>query len=135
MSIKENADLFISSTDKIDFYWNFYTLTLLALIGWLVSSEKPLSRQLKLLISIGYLTFVAMNLLGLWGSYTFAEAVRQDLLAAAQSQPELMPHARAVLAQHSYSLQRSMAFFVHGGLAVVVLASIWFGRLGSCRSE
>lgn len=38
METKDVADLFITATDKIEFYWNFYVVMLLALTGWLVST-------------------------------------------------------------------------------------------------
>ena len=88
MDTKDIADLFIAATGKVEFYWNFYTVTLLALIGWLVTTKKILRPGLKSLITVGYLVFVLMNILGLWGSYTFAEALRQDLLIAAKAAPE-----------------------------------------------
>lgn len=80
MNEKDVADLFINATEKIGFYWNFYVVMLTALIGWLVSTKTALSTSLKSLITVGYLVFVAMNIVGLYGSYTFAEALRNDLL-------------------------------------------------------
>ena len=47
METKEIADLFVTATGKIEFYWNFYTVTLLALIGWLVSTNKALVLRLN----------------------------------------------------------------------------------------
>ena len=98
MEARDIADLFVTAIDKIEFYWNFYTVTLLALIGWLVTTKQALDRGLKLLLSVGYLIFVAMNLTGLWGSYTLAEALRLDLLAATADHAQRIEHARNVLA-------------------------------------
>jgi len=128
MEINDIAKLFIAAVDKVDFYWNFYTLTLLAMIGWLVSTDKPLTRPLKQLISFGYLLFVAMNIRGLLGAYTLAEAIRQDLLAAASADPGLMRHTQAVLAQHPYDGAPLMVGTIHALLGAVVLAVIWRGR-------
>ena len=101
LPIKDIADLFVTATGRIEWYWNFYVVMVIALVGWLVSKDNPLTHQLKVTITIGYVVFVLMNLYGLWGSYTFTEALRMDLLAAANDQNQLQ-HARAVLTQHSF---------------------------------
>jgi cytochrome b len=125
---RDIADLFVTAIDKIEFYWNFYTVTLLALIGWLVTTKQALDRGLKLLLSVGYLIFVAMNLTGLWGSYTLAEALRLDLLAATADQAQTIEHARNILAGRSMEAQRTLAFVIHGVLAMLVLGVIWLRR-------
>lgn len=130
MEVKEIADLFITATGKVEFYWNFYTVTLLALIGWLVSTKKVLASSLKLLITAGYLIFVLMNLIGLWGSYTFAEALRLDLLSAAKTMSDKLKNTQAVLLQRSFESQKIFAIFIHAVLGALVLSVIWVGRLG-----
>jgi hypothetical protein len=135
METKDIADLFIAATGKIEFYWNFYTVTLLVLIGWLVSTKKVLRPGLKSLITIGYLVFTSMNILGLWGAYTFAEALRQDLLIAAQSTPDILKNSQAMLSESSFSKQRGAVLIIHGVLGVFVLTIIWFGRLGESGEE
>ena len=71
MEIRDIADLFIEATGKIEFYWNFYTVTVLALIGWLVSTDKVLRPGLKSLITVGYLVFALR-------SEIHSHAVRKD---------------------------------------------------------
>ena len=66
--LKDVAQLFITATARVEFYWNFYVVMLLALIGWMFSTKKPITAHLKLLITAGYIVFVCMNLIGLWGS-------------------------------------------------------------------
>ena len=66
MEVRDIANLFIDAVSKVEFYWQFYTVTLLALIGWLVSTKRVLAFRLKLLITVGYLVFAAMNIVGLW---------------------------------------------------------------------
>ena len=128
METKDIAELFIAATGKIEFYWNFYTVTLLVLIGWLVSAKQVLRPGLKTLITVGYLVFALMNILGLWGSYTFAEALRQDLLIAAKAAPDTLRNAQAVLSERSFSNQRILALVIHTILGVFILFVIWFGR-------
>ena len=37
MDLKDIADLFLGVLGKIEFYWNFYTVTLVAFIGWFMT--------------------------------------------------------------------------------------------------
>ncbi len=135
MELKDIADLFIAATGKVEFYWNFYTVTLLALIGWFASIKKGIALRLKLLITVGYLLFVFMNLIGLLSSYTFAEALRLDLLSASKTMPGTLENARAVLSQRSLESQKTFAIFIHAILAISVLYVVWFGRLGEQRTN
>jgi len=135
MDTKEIADLFVTATGKIEFYWNFYTVTLLALIGWLVSTKNALRPRLKILVTVGYLAFVLMNVIGLWGSYTFAEALRQDLLISVKTAPDTLKNAQAVLFERSFESQRMLALVIHAILGAFVLSAVWFGRLGEQASN
>lgn len=36
----DTANLFVTATGKVESYWNVCPVTLLALIGWLISTEK-----------------------------------------------------------------------------------------------
>jgi uncharacterized protein involved in cysteine biosynthesis len=100
-----------------------------------VSTNKALVLRLKLLITAGYLVFVFMNLIGLWGSYTFAEALRQDLLAAAKMNPDILKHAQLVLSERSFECQKMLAIVIHAILGGLVLFVVWFGCLGKRASD
>jgi hypothetical protein len=111
MTIKDVADLLFAARERIDFYWNFYVVVVIAVIGWLVSRKKSLTPSMKVLVSVAYLIAAAMNLLGLYGSYTFAEALRTDLLRMAATAP--LTDTRLLLEQHSDLAQRLTAIWIH----------------------
>lgn len=134
MEVKDCAQLFIAAIARIDFYWNFYVVMLLAFNGWMFSTRNPFTPRLKQLITVGYLVFVGMTLIGLWSSYTIAEALRTDILALAELRPAELQSTRAVLARHSFVMQRSMAVVVHSVLASIVLSLVWFGPRGEGTS-
>jgi hypothetical protein len=46
MSVKEVADLLFAARGRIDFYWNFYVVAVIAVIGWLLSLKKKLTRTI-----------------------------------------------------------------------------------------
>lgn len=126
ISVKEVADLLFAARERIDFYWNFYVVVVVAVIGWLVSLKKTLTIPMKLLVSVAFLIAAGMNLVGLYSAYTFAEALRTDLLRVAAAAP--LADTRLLLEQHSYVSQRMVAVGVHLTLGATILLVIWFGR-------
>ena len=111
MTITEVADLLFAARERIDFYWNFHVVVVIAVIGWLVSFKRTLTLSMKLLVSVAYLIAAIMNFVGLYGSYTFAEALRTDLVRMAATTP--LSDTTHFLEQHSYLSQRLAAFLIH----------------------
>jgi hypothetical protein len=126
ITIKDVADLLFAARERIDFYWNFYVVVVIAVMGWLVSLKKRLTVSMKALVSVVYLIAAATNLVGLYGSYTFAEALRADLLRMAATAP--LPDTRLLLTQHSYLTQRLAAFWIHLVVGIAILLTVWFAR-------
>ena len=116
-----------AARERIDFYWNFYVVVVIAIIGWLVTLKKPLTRSMKMLVSVAYLIAAVMNFLGLYSSYTFAEALRTDLLRMAATSPLI--DTLLILEQHSYLSQRLVAFGVHFAVGAALLIVVWFARI------
>jgi hypothetical protein len=126
MTAKDVADLLLAARERIDFYWNFHVVVVIAVIGWLVSLRRTLTVPLKALVSVAYVIAAATNLVGLHGAYTFAEALRTDLLRMAASVP--LPDTRLVLERHSYLAHRLMALWIHVGVGGAILLVLWFAR-------
>ncbi len=131
MLMKDIADLYVTAVGKVEFYWNFYTVTLLAMIGWMVSTKNPLAPRLKVLITVGFLFFALMNLLGLYGSYGFTEAIRKDLLSVAELKPEILSNSRKALSENSFEFQRHLAILIHVIVDGFVVWVIWRAQLGN----
>jgi hypothetical protein len=123
MPIKDAIDLLFAARERIDFYWNFYVVVVIAVVGWIVTRKEPLTRSTRILVTVAYLIAAATNLVGLYGSYTFAEALRQDLLRMTAGSP--LGETRLALGQHSYATQRFWAFIVHLGVATTLLLVVW----------
>jgi len=126
MSIKDVADLLFAARERIDFYWNFYVVVVIAVIGWLVSLKKTLTPSMKVLVSVVYVIAATTNLLGLYSSYTFAEALRADLVRMAATTPLTDTHL--YLEQHSYLPQRLAAICVHIAVGATILFVVWFAQ-------
>lgn len=126
ITVKDVADLLFAARERIDFHWNFYVVVAIAVIGWLVSLKKALTLPMKVMVSVAYVVAATMNLLALYSAYTFAEALRTDLLRMAAGSP--LADTRFLLEEHSYLRQRMVAFWVHLAVAIPVLLAVWLGR-------
>jgi hypothetical protein len=126
MTVKDVADLLFAARERIDFYWNFYVVVVIAVIGWLVSLKKTLTRSMKLLVSVVYVIAAATNLLGLYSSYTLAEALRTDLVGMTATTPLTGTHL--FLDQHSYLSQRLTAICIHVAIGAAILLVVWFAQ-------
>lgn len=127
MTINDIADLLFAARGRIDFYWNFHVVVVVAVVGWLVSLNKALTPPVKLLVSVVYLVAAAMNLAGLYSAYTFAEALRTDLVRVASATP--LTDTRLLLEQHSYLAHRRSAIWIHLAVGATILAVVWWARL------
>jgi hypothetical protein len=126
MTIKDIADLLFAARERVDFYWNFYVVVVIAVIGWLVSLKKTLTPSMKLLVSVVFVIAAATNLLGLYSSYTFAEALRTDLVRMAAT--TTLSDTHLFLEQHSYLPQRLAAICIHLAVGATILLVVWFAR-------
>jgi putative effector of murein hydrolase len=126
MTVNDIADLLFAARGRIDFYWNFYVVVVIAVIGWLVSLKRTLTTSNKVLVSAVYLIAAATNLMGLYSSYAIAEALRTDLLRVAATTP--LTDTRNLLQQHSYLSHRMAALWIHLAIGTAILFAIWFAR-------
>ncbi len=51
MEVNILPDLFLNIVDKVNFYWHLYIISIIAVVGWLLSLKHPMRWQLK---SISY---------------------------------------------------------------------------------
>src|SRR5687768_3235473 len=125
MTIKDAVDLLFAARERIDFYWNFYVVIVIAVVGWIVTRDKPLSSPAKLLVTVAFVVAAVTSLAGLNATFTLAEALRTDVLRMTAGSP--LSDTRAVLAQHSYLTQRTVAYLVHALIGASILFVIWRG--------
>ncbi len=123
MSVKDAVDLLFSARERIDFYWNFYVVIVIAVVGWIVTRKEPLGASAKILVSVAYVIAALTNLAGLYASYDLADALRSDLLQMTAGSP--LSDTRAILAGHSYASQQITAFFVHAIVGATILFVVW----------
>jgi len=61
MSLKELLDLSEKLEDRISSYWNFYTIVVIAVGGWLFSSKPQLETVNAVVLTIVLIAFFASN--------------------------------------------------------------------------
>lgn len=125
ISIKDAIDLLFAARERIDFYWNFYVVVVVAVVGWIVTRKDPLRLSTRILVTVAYAIAAVTNVVGLYGAYSFAEALRRDLLRITAGSP--LTDTRLLLAEHSYVSQRVSAFAVHLAVGATILLVVWFG--------
>jgi hypothetical protein len=126
MSIKDVVDLLFAARERIDFYWNFYVVVVIAVVGWIVTRKEPLATPAKILVTVAYIVAAATNLAGLYASYGVAEALRTDVLRMTAGSP--LTDTRTILAAHSYLSQRIVAILAHAAVGATILLVIWRGN-------
>ena len=125
MSIKDAIDLLFAARERVDFYWNFYVVVVVAVVGWIVTRKETLTTSAKALVTVAYVVAAVTNLAGLYASYSVAEALRTDLLRMTVGSP--LADTRVILAQHSYLSQRTASFVVHAVVGAAILLILWRG--------
>jgi len=79
LSLKDVSDLLLKINDSINFYWNFYIVSMVTLTTVYLSHGQLLSHSVKVFLTIGLLCFFLMNLTALCRCYTFLFAVSIEL--------------------------------------------------------
>lgn len=51
MSIKDVVDLLFAARERIDFYWNFYVVVVIAVVGWILTRKTTLTTSAKVLVT------------------------------------------------------------------------------------
>ena len=133
MSIKDAVDLLFAARERIDFYWNFYVVVVIAVVGWILTRKDGLTPSAKILVTVAYVVAAVTNLAGLYAAYSFAEALRTDLLRMTVGSP--LADTRLILQQHSYLPQRVTAFLVHIAVGVTILLVVWRSNPVPVRTE
>ena len=117
------SDAFFKATGQINWFWHFYVIAVIAIIGWLASGKARMSKWLKTAVIAGYLSFAVMNVKGLHGAYKFCEAARLDLLAAMAKQGGA-EHLTDVMEKASFADRTTITVVVHIVVATVLIVAI-----------
>lgn len=62
MGLKDLLELLEKLEGRANSYWNFYSVAVFAVAGWLVTKDKGLTKDAAFIIAIGMLVFFVANL-------------------------------------------------------------------------
>jgi hypothetical protein len=87
MELKDKIDLCLRFHDKVHFFWRWFGVAMIAIVGWSVSEKGlELDDGEKVFISFVVMAYILMNVSGLWYSYQLFFAAREDLFRTEQSE-------------------------------------------------
>ena len=125
LTVKDRYDLYLHFNDKVLFFWNWYTVGIIAVVGWMLSSEKKFSWSMKAIISFVFLTFIGMNISGLVRSYKLLMASRRDLLMSIkfgeEHEHEGRYHLHKVIQKQHYKYGLLTLVYAIGVIAVIAI--------------
>ncbi len=127
MNAKDAIDIFFTSRQNIQSFWNFYALVVVALLGWLVSLDDNLGWQLKLLVSTSFMSFVALNAIALLRSYDLVVSSQEDikdLLARGEKDHQ---HVASLILRMKFRSKPVWA--LHAVVDTVLLVALWSDKI------
>lgn len=73
------VELALALDDKSSFYWNFYVVANIAILGWILSNGHKILSKARIVGILGYLLFTGMNYIALYGNYALYDIVVADI--------------------------------------------------------
>ncbi len=108
---------------RVASYWNFYTVIVVALIGWLVSSEITFSYSQVLLVTIVCLVFFLTNFYAMRAATKRVIAVESELNVLAKKTEFESALLKKELSHSSSQLISSLV--LHISVDILVFIAIW----------
>ena len=131
MEIKDIINIVMKLSDSVNFYWNFYVVGVIAIIGWLISLKEHIKWQIKLLVSIGFLFFIILNIHGLLGSYTLLEASINELQESVNPSTFKTDKIFHTIKNISFSYYPQAVLGIHVVIDSGIFIAIWSNKVWS----
>lgn len=124
LGVKDLVDVYLKLNDTINFYWNFYVVSVSGLVFWILNTNTPFDVETKSIISVGFTVFAFMNGLGIYKHYMFFQAIGVELTQRAKQMefdtkflPEILDK---VTLKHS-----KLRVGIHIMIDLILLTLIW----------
>lgn len=123
--IKDLIEVIDKLDSRVASYWNFYTVIVVALIGWLISSEITFSSSQVLLVTIVCLVFFLTNFYAMRAATKRVIAVESELNALAKKTEFESTLLKKELSHSSKTSQLISSWVLHISVDIIVLIAIW----------
>ena len=98
LSLKELCDLVLTLNDRINWFWNFYVVSLIAVLSFLSSQKFKLNKKQKLVLITGFVVFGFMNLMALVNTGLVGSVLLEELQFRVKHTPlNLSPSTQAFI--------------------------------------
>ena len=86
MNLEQLTNIIQELNKSIDSYWNFYTLVIIAVIGWLIARQRKLIWTQSIIIVFGLILFFGANASRLGATFCNLQIVEDEKQAVVNSQ-------------------------------------------------
>ncbi len=128
MKISELVEIIEKLEARNNSYWNFYTVVIIAVCGWVATSNSGvISSNTALALMFGNGLFYFMNLSIIYGTTSRIIAFESELIKEAQESQNIGVDLRQNLSQPMLAHRLKFTVLTHLVMDVAVLAFIYFG--------
>lgn len=121
MELNDLLDFYEKLESRINAYWTYWSVAILAIAGWLFSGKQSLEHQQALGISIAVMVFFFANLGVLWPATRLATGVRDEIRLKAKKVSFLSSKLSHAFAEDGIVFRLQLTIVLHLVVDAVVL--------------
>lgn len=129
ISLTDLSELILKLADQINFYWNFYVVVNIAILGWILSLNNNPAWPLKTVASAAFLVFLALNITALLRSYIFLQAASLEFKAIAVEFPFKTSDLPDRISRLSFAGYKYKIWITHAIADIGMLSILWSDKL------
>ena len=130
--IKNILDTIEKLESRVNAYWNFYTIIVVAVAGWLFSSRPPFSVSQSIALTMAISMFFAANFSVIRAATKRIVAFENELNIAANGYEFKTDDLKNELSNNSMPGRLIASYMLHAVVDVAVIYTIWNMGLTRC---
>lgn len=123
--IKDLLDIIEKLESRINTYWNFYTLVVIAAVGWLMSSKTPFTIEQSIALTIALSLFFLANFSVMRAATIRVVAFERELNKITQSTEFLTSELMIELGRETMPFRVLASYLLHVIVDIAVIFVIW----------
>lgn len=125
MDLKELLDLHEVIESRINAYWTYWSVAIIAVAGWLFGKETPLPLQYQWQIAVAIGVFFLANLIVLWNATTLVTGFRDEIRLKAGHTDFESPKLAQALEKDPLVCRLPLTLALHLVIDIIVLWAIF----------
>jgi hypothetical protein len=110
---------------RLNSYWNFYTLVVLATVGWLMSAANPFSANQSVAVTVALGLFFLANLSVIRGATRRILALEDELRLLSAGLAFRSPRLRQNFGAESIPGRMPLSYALHLAVDAAVIYAVW----------